>query len=199
MKRIIWVRHGKTNVNQKGRYLGHYDEPLNEEGKKDVKKLAIKLCRYPIDRIYTSDLQRCVQTATMISQYVNTSPIKTACLRELNFGKWDLKSYEELRLMDKDRLFKWYDDPLSHAPLEGETLTQLGKRIDQWLHGLLEELPIGQTALVVSHGGPIRWFQCKWIEKDPAKFWDVDGVKHSEAMITVYQGQYWSIEEFLNR
>ncbi|MCX6815231.1 MAG: histidine phosphatase family protein, partial [Candidatus Aenigmarchaeota archaeon] len=69
MAKIIAVRHGQTESNRMNRVIGIADSPLTSEGKHQIKKVAIALKDESIDRIFCSDLDRCVITAEAINKY----------------------------------------------------------------------------------------------------------------------------------
>ncbi|MEH7332153.1 histidine phosphatase family protein [Neobacillus drentensis] len=190
--KIIIVRHGETNENAERRYLGHFDAALNQQGRMQLKNLS-EILRMtetqPISAIYSSDLIRAVESAQLIGNEFQLWPIPTFALRELHFGEFDCKTYEEIRQKDPERLEKWIRNPYLVAPPNGETLQQLGKRIDDWLETILTtEKPAG-TIVIVSHGGPIRWFQSKWVKGDSNEFWNVEGLGHGKAMVMEWHAQ----------
>ncbi|MEH7119558.1 histidine phosphatase family protein [Neobacillus vireti] len=190
--RLIVVRHGETNDNAARRYLGHFDAPLNQQGRQQLKVLSEMLKRtepQPISAIYSSDLARAVESAQIIGNEFQLRPIAIFALRELHFGDFDCKTYEEIRQEDPERLEKWIQDPYLVAPPNGETLSQLGKRMDNWLETILSaEQPTG-TIMIVSHGGPIRWFLSKWVKGDLNDFWNVKGLGHGKAVIFEWNEQ----------
>ncbi|WP_134684036.1 histidine phosphatase family protein [Brevibacillus migulae] len=190
----IWVRHGETEENRMRRYLGQADPPLNSTGVAQARYLAQRLSEWPITAVYTSDLQRCIQTATAISERHGLQPIACPALRELSFGRWEGKTYAEIMEEDREHAVKWYSDPFAVAPPAGETLKAFGDRIDRSLQGILATCAPHDTVLLVSHGGVIRWFQSKWIHGDPRRFWEVQAISHGDALVAHWDGSHWFIE-----
>lgn len=72
---LFVVQHGTTAWNQERRFQGWSDDPrLTEEGAKEAKQLAEEISKFPIEAIYSSDLQRARQTAHIIrNHYKNTN------------------------------------------------------------------------------------------------------------------------------
>ena len=64
--RILLVRHGETDWNATGRIQGHSDTPLNAAGRLQARRAAQRLAREPIRALYSSDLARAFETATII-------------------------------------------------------------------------------------------------------------------------------------
>ena len=88
---IIWVRHFMTPGNRKKQYIGSTDEPLDEE------MIPQDLKDYPkIDALTVSPMLRCRLTAERIwpSMPFETEPL----MRELDFGEYERKTYEELKI-----------------------------------------------------------------------------------------------------
>ncbi|MGG4451425.1 histidine phosphatase family protein [Brevibacillus porteri] len=186
--KLVWIRHGETDSNREHRYLGHSDVPLNEHGylhaSELAKELPVLIGRPAV--IYSSDLLRCIQTAEPLAATWELSVIPEPTLRELSFGEWELLTYDELMQRDPVRATGWYDDPFRNRPPQGESLEELGMRVDCWLRSLLERVSkeeASDTVVIVTHGGVIRWFQAAWLENNPDRYWQVDGVKHGEALV----------------
>lgn len=188
---IIFVRHGETEENVARKYLGHTNATINENGKQQVSRFSQVMkeaCYDDISTIYTSDLIRCQETATIIATNLNLghAPTLVPSLRELNFGRWECYTYEQIMAEDPILATKWYDDPFEIAPINGETLIQLGTRFDAWFEQLLHRSGAGEKILIVSHGGPIRWFTSKWLLSDEKQYWHVEGIKHGQGLMVQY-------------
>ena len=85
---IHLIRHGVTEGNLRGRYIGSTDVPLAEEGKKRLLDLRAK-GGYPTAKAYfSSPLLRCRQIAWNCS-IPACRPIVLDGLRECNFGEWE--------------------------------------------------------------------------------------------------------------
>jgi len=190
--RWIWVRHGETDENRERRYLGHSDPALNQKGREQALQLRHLLAHFSPRAVYTSDRKRCMETATCLAEPWKLSPEPVEALRELSFGEWDGLTYEEIRQRDEARLTRWYRDPFQEAPPGGETLEQLGQRVDRWVAERFAASQPDETAVIVTHGGVIRWFQCRWLMRDPSRFWNTDGLGHGEALLASWDGRSWT-------
>lgn len=90
--KLVLIRHGATEGNKEHRYIGRTDEPLSSEAKE---KLAAEANCYPrIDRLFTSPMKRCIETAKII--YPDQKPVVVDPLREMDFGNFEGKNYKEL-------------------------------------------------------------------------------------------------------
>lgn len=94
---ILLMRHGQTDWNRTGRWQGHADIPLNEVGQQQAEALCQRMHRWPIETIYTSDLQRCRQTAAPLAATLNLEPIPTPIWRERDVGDFSGLTGEQAR------------------------------------------------------------------------------------------------------
>jgi alpha-ribazole phosphatase len=170
---IIFVRHGETEGNRLKQYIGRTDLPLNERGREQANELAAKLAwelaGKRVDRVFHSPSLRTRQTAEILLTGLALPIHPDPRLLELDFGAWDGKTYAEIEALDRARLWAWYDDPWSVTPPGGECLRELDVRLAAWVEHVMQNHR-GETLLVVTHGGPIRWFLARYIERDPAQF-----------------------------
>lgn len=142
------VRHGRTLWNEERRYLGHEDQGILAEGREQLLPLREELrCRHFV-RIYCSDLLRCRQTLNVILSDSKRGAVPDddilgqfipgvrydPRLRELDFGDWEGKTYEDLKT---DSLYRrWIDNPAEVTPPSGESWEAFGSRVQAFLSGL---------------------------------------------------------------
>ena len=152
MTTLILVRHGATAFTTSGRYQGHRDEPLNEEGREQARLLGARLLHtWPADlaqaSVWTSDLTRARDTAWLAlgRDGFNTD----ARLRELSFGRFEGLTAREIEEREPGAYQVWLGMPEVSG---GESLAQLRSRLQHWL----EEITNEQVILAFTHGGAIR-------------------------------------------
>ena len=102
--KIIWIRHGMTQANGEHRYLGKTDEPLSETGIRLLQEKKKEYFSSPPEFLYTSPMKRCVQTAELLFE---RNPILIPEWKEMDFGQFEGKNYEELK--DNPDYQKWID------------------------------------------------------------------------------------------
>lgn len=90
MLKLWLIRHGKTQGNKLGRYIGITDESLCQEGREFLEKMD-----YPCPQaIYVSPMKRCVETAKILFPGRELHIVED--LAECNFGEFENKNYKEL-------------------------------------------------------------------------------------------------------
>ncbi|VFS59303.1 Alpha-ribazole phosphatase [Leminorella grimontii] len=123
------MRHGETQVNQRGVYAGLTDYGLNESGVEQGKRLAKAIGHLPFDVAVASGLRRTRQTAFLIAPDARCEPIEE--FNEIAFGEWEDRHYQEIALNDAENYEKWCADWQSVAPPAGESFEHFSARIAQ--------------------------------------------------------------------
>lgn len=141
-----------TAENEKRAYIGWTNTPLSESGRKEL--LTANRHFFPIDKVYCSDLVRCTETANIL--FPNQSISMLEQLREINFGKWEGKTYEELK--DEAVYQGWLEEPINGCPPEGESFHKFSLRVlDGWEKVREDMLQLGVShSAIVAHGGVMR-------------------------------------------
>lgn len=142
-----------SNANVSGQ-LGT-DSSLAPEGLRQAQKLAERLKDEKIDAIYCSPMKRCQQTAEPIAKILDQKPIIDDRLKEVEWGDFDGKSAEEVRVA-VEKLPKDYLDTYQYDfhRFNGESYKDVEKRIYDFLSDLSSQTY--KRVLVVTHGGPVR-------------------------------------------
>lgn len=95
--KLCLIRHGQTNWNLENRMQGIEDIPLNNTGRQQAAECARVLGHESWEAIYTSPLQRATETARIISDQTNHTPvILEPLLIERDFGAIAGCSYEKI-------------------------------------------------------------------------------------------------------
>ena len=144
----IWlIRHGATAATEAHLYCGSTDIPLSEKGRE---ALALRRpCIGEEVKYITSGMRRCTETLRLLFGDV---PFETdPAFREIDFGAFEMKSYEELK--NDPAYLAWITgDNEANIPPRGESGRQMRGRV---LAGMEALLSAGEDAVVVTHGGVI--------------------------------------------
>jgi probable phosphoglycerate mutase len=150
--RILLVRHGETDWNATGRIQGHSDTPLNAAGYQQARQVAQRLTREPVQALYSSDLARAFQTATVIGHTLGLTVVTSPQLRERRYGLWEGLTSAEIQTRYPAQFTEWRARSTDFAPPQGETRSQLLTRALAELHTIARR-HASQVVVVVTHGG----------------------------------------------
>lgn len=150
---ITLVRHAQTTFNREPkRFQGRRDTPLTGEGRRAAAALASSLTHF--GHVVSSPLTRCVETARELGASADAMRCDDR-LVEIDVGQWEGLSHEEVASRDQDGYRAWRNHPERTPPGGGETLAEMQHRVLPAIEELQDEFR-GRSALVVTHGGPIR-------------------------------------------
>ena len=141
--RIYLIRHGKTEANEQWLYCGSTDLPLSDAGRAELqnKRYNIKNVRF-----LTSGMKRANETLRIL--FGEVSYITDPRFREVDFGVFEMRSYQELK--DSPEYQTWLvGDNESNVPPGGESGHQMKERVLQAFSEIKED------TCLVTHGGVI--------------------------------------------
>lgn len=149
--RLIIVRHGESEWNRIGRYQGQLDAPLSQLGLRQAEALAERLRDEPLDRIFTSPLQRAARTAAAIARHHPDLPFETEpALLEINHGDWQGLMSDQVIARYAAGLREWRAHPTRAQMPGGESFSNILKRVLDFKEQLCVEHQ-GANILVSTH------------------------------------------------
>ena len=149
--RLSILRHGITDANENGIYIGKTDLPLSENGREALQE-KYETHEYPkVQRVYTSPLERAVQSAEIL--FPDRELVIVDDLREMDFGVFENLAVEDL--IELDSYKKWLKGGLDNPPPNGESLRNMMLRCYSALNlMILDMMKEGIThAGAVTHSG----------------------------------------------
>jgi probable phosphomutase (TIGR03848 family) len=151
---ILLVRHASNDYIEAGRLAGRAPGiHLNDLGRAQARAVADRLASSPLAAVYSSPLERAIETATPIAER-HAIPVRVLeRLVEADCGEWTGALIEELRGTDQWRWMQAVPSCARHPG--GESMAETQAR----MVSAVEELRIshaGQTIAVVSHSDPIK-------------------------------------------
>ena len=168
MTTLIIVRHAETEANVQQVWQGTLDAPLTRRGQKQVMATAQHMAhlvqKSPVDRFYVSPLPRAQRTAAGIATAIGMTPVIEEGLREFDLGDWEGRTFQALK--DAENLWeRWAVEP-TFAPPNGESAASFGQRaVDIMVE--LADRHLGETVLIVTHGGLICNVLARWLGEGP--------------------------------
>ena len=148
---LVLVRHPEICQSWRGFCYGVSDVPLSDTGYATMPVLADKLASARPQRIYHSGLQRTRLLADEIAKNCDAPVIEDTRLREMNFGDWEGRSWQDIYATTGDAMAGLIHAPDSFAPENGETTHAFRDRIVGAVLGMPADLP----CVAVTHGGAI--------------------------------------------
>ncbi len=160
---LLLVRHGRALG--AGRFCGRTDMALSPDGVLEARRagraLASVARRVPIDALYASPLARAHGTAAVIGKAIGRPVRIRGDLVERHFGEWEGRSPGDLPAADLARL---WECP-RFSPPGGESVVALTRRASRSINRLVAR-HIGDTVVVVAHGGLVRALLGHWLGLD---------------------------------
>ena len=150
---IHLIRHGITDGNINGQYIGSKDIPLNEIGEENIRALDESYIYPGAEAYLTSPMKRCRQTFEII--YPGVNPVEIDAFRECDFGEFEGLTAEQLR--DNKDFAEWLASDGHSAPPSGESGVEFGARVCQAFEKIVDALmKTGiSSAVIMTHGGVI--------------------------------------------
>ncbi len=186
---LYLIRHGETESNIEKRYLGWTESPLSEKGLCQAEKAGHILADKQINAIYCSDLSRASHTAQIIGRHYCLKPETTPLLREINFGQWEGLTYKEIEASWGSQVSCWLDNPFHKSAPGGETVKEVGERMQIFFRRLIKQYPDGQRVAAVSHGGSIRALLHSIMGLSRKSFWDIKIDNASISLVRFEDGE----------
>jgi probable phosphoglycerate mutase len=126
---------------------------LNEQGRLQAQRLAKRFEGMKFDKIYSSPLERALETAEPIARAMKLEVRKSDALNEIDFGEWSGKTFEQL---DSDERWRHFNSCRSTASVPGgESFLEVQNRVVKEIDRLAHEHRDARVA-IVSHADPIK-------------------------------------------
>jgi len=158
--RLCLIAHAPTVATRTAAFSA--DEPVDPHGL-DAARAAV-LRRH--DAAWCAPARRCLDTATALGLRPRIEPE----LRDLDHGRWQGHSLDDIAARDPAGMRAWLTDP-DAAPHGGETVRELLDRIRVWLHA---RPSTSDTIIAVTHPAVVRAAIVAALHADAAGFWRID-------------------------
>ncbi len=153
MTTFLLMRHGETDAVGKSIMGWKPGWRLNPRGRDQAQRLAEAVSVYPIAAIYTSPLERAVETAEFIAARHGLRPEPVEDLGEVRVGEWEGQLIADLDRREDWRRYNTFRS--GERPPGGELMIETQTRIVRAL-ACFRSKHAEQTVAVVSHGDPLR-------------------------------------------
>jgi broad specificity phosphatase PhoE len=162
---LLLTRHGSTPRSDPEQHLGQrIDLELSAAGRAAAEALGRRLDGVELARVISSPLRRARETAQLV---VPGAALELDDrLKEMDYGRWEGLTYEEILVRDGDARRIWEADPASLACPDGESGSDVARRVRSWLEELIEwasadgDGAVDRRVLAVGHSTTNRVLLC---------------------------------------
>ncbi len=151
---IYLLRHGSTDEGGERHFVGQLDKPLVAEGQRQAEQWREVFEAIELEAIFCSDLQRSLETASIIAGEKHPLPRTVTGLREISLGEWEGLAMSHVR---QNFPQQWQERGLNMAgyrPPCGESFNDLKNRVIPVYKKLVSESK--RDILIVAHAGVNR-------------------------------------------
>jgi broad specificity phosphatase PhoE len=135
---------------------------LTDRGRRQIEKAKAILDKLSFDRVYVSPLARTIETMEILGLEGD----KEERIREVDFGLFEGKTYDQLQAEFAEELKMWFDDVINYVVPEGESIKMAYDRVVSFLEELVDKK---ENALLICHDGVIK-IALSWVFDNPEFF-----------------------------
>ena len=162
MTRLLLIRHGYSSGNKDRRFSGQIDLPLSEEGIQQAERVCNYIQEnYTVDTIYSSDLERAIDTVKPLSEALSLPINIHRELREINEGIWQGMLITEVEAKWPEE-YAFYKANLGLHQFEGgECYASLLARLLPMINKIVADNK-DKTVVIGTHGAVVRGLLSVW-------------------------------------
>ena len=167
--------------------------PLDDVGRAQAQACADALAGLAPYAVVSSDLARARDTAQVLAEGAGVALRLDERLRELDLGAWQGLTGQQARERFPEEHAAWRrgeDVPRGG----GETYAQAGERALRCLDDVVRDLPPGESAVLVTHGGTARALLGAVLEVDPTTWWRFAPLGNTCWSVLVEGERGWRLE-----
>jgi probable phosphoglycerate mutase len=194
MRRVILLRHGRTEWNATGRFQGQLDAPLDVIGRAQAEAAAVAVAPMEPDAVVSSDLSRAKDTAEAVAAECDLDVAIDSRLREIYLGSWEGLTRAEAKSQFAEEYARWQTGEDARRG-GGETYAEVGARCVECIEEWMANLGPRASLLVVSHGSAVRATIGTMIGMHPDTWWRLAPLSNCRWSLLADIGRGWRIEE----
>lgn len=194
LRRVVLLRHGRTEWNATGRFQGQLDSPLDLIGRAQAVAAAVAVAPMRPDVLVSSDLARAVDTAQAVSAEAGNEVMVDERLREIHLGEWQGLTRAEARSRFPDEYSRWQTGEDARRG-GGETYAEVGARAAECVAEWLDRLSPGSLLLAVTHGGTARATIGTLLGMPADTWWRLAPLSNCRWSLLADMGRGWRLEE----
>lgn len=173
MTKIILTRHGHVEGIEPERFRGRTDVPLTELGQAQARAVAARIAEvWKPGIVYSSPMSRCVATGHEIARACGIATEALEDLNDLDYGRWQWHTHDEVRATWPDLLAAWYATPHLLRFPGGDSLQDLVARTADALRFVLARHP-SETVVLVGHHSVNRALLLQLVDRPLSAYWRI--------------------------
>lgn len=185
---LYLVRHGQTNSNFQGRYLGTFEDELSLYGINEIERTKEIIKDVSFDKVFSSERNRAINSAKLlIDKEINCD----YRLNERDFGIFENMTYKEICDNYPVEQKAWEEDWIRYKIPKGESVLEVYERVVDFMR-LLENENY-KNYLIVTHGGIVRLIFCYILGGDLNNFWKFK-VNNGSISVVKFEYNNWHID-----
>jgi broad specificity phosphatase PhoE len=197
LKTILLARHGTTTFNETDHLQGLIDNPLNPRGRAEAARLAVRLKGTALDAIFSSPLQRAVETAAIVNGFHDLPVTLVPEFSEINLGEWEGLQYGKVRAQFPEIHQRWISDPDFPIP-GGESFSAVCARTKPGLERILQDSC--KHILITGHASVNRAILGNMLQLSPAaaRHFRTGNTGLSRLLLMENARRQWAVVDFWN-
>ena len=153
---IIFLRHGQAENNTKKILAGRTPGiNLTETGREQAEQAGAMLKSLNVSAIYSSPIDRAMQTASIVGKHCDVEPISDDRLIELDMGKFTMIPYNEIFEKHGNVFLKFYEGSLEISHNGVESFAEVQKRVFD-IVDFVKNKHKDENVVLVTHMDPIK-------------------------------------------
>lgn len=189
----IWlIRHGEPCPESRGRCYGRLNVGLSAEGQRQIHIVSQRLREEPISAVYVSPRKRAIESGEIIAQCHPCSITVEERLREIDFGDFEGRPYDEIAQTHPEIYRQWMETPTEVQFPNGESFRKMQARVLESAREIYAHHR-GETIVIISHGGVNRILLAAALEIPAANIFRI-AQRYAAMNLLVLIDDYPSIE-----
>lgn len=163
-RHLYILRHGQTDYNLNHKIQGRgINAPLNDTGRWQATRVAEVLRKKPLERLYSSGMDRAIQTAEAIEEVKGLQNSPFTELDEMDFGRLEGLDYNDDQVELQWMLQEWSKGNGEVRATGGESAIEVFERANTKFQELLASAGPDESLAFVLHGRLIRILMSQWM------------------------------------
>jgi len=190
---IVVIRHAEPLSDSNHNVIGWTDPSLQSEAYHGLLVQKMKLRGLRAGKVFTSDLKRAIETASLIAPVLSANVEISSLIKEANFGILEgiSKSSQKYRKASQDRNL----DKYLYRPENGESYSDVTKRVVKFFQKNFTFQPNVEPLILISHLGVMRAIACLFADISNDTVWNLNSEYLGVAIADFDQQQFiWSHE-----